>query len=256
MNLVNVFAQRFPYRSAAVFAITSLTVGDLVTQHGTADPEAKQSGEWELDHRRYFSFGSFGVYAGPFSIMYYTWLQNRVPPTTLKCCLKATLITECLVVPAIYLPLFFLHTDLVRGRELPDIWAHMRRDLVPTAVGGLALWLPATFLNFMYCPLHLRVLYQAWVELGWAILASYIMNRRDAAELADSENLLNTPTHFIKEGPNEAPEIPLLRGPSAEVAPVLPSSGASRGVLFSTDKVVGTEYVSYSSKVPAGSASA
>eukprot|EP00283_Hemiselmis_rufescens_P002127 CAMPEP_0173469926 /NCGR_PEP_ID=MMETSP1357-20121228/77614_1 /TAXON_ID=77926 /ORGANISM="Hemiselmis rufescens, Strain PCC563" /LENGTH=217 /DNA_ID=CAMNT_0014438183 /DNA_START=286 /DNA_END=939 /DNA_ORIENTATION=+ len=62
------------------------------------------------------------------------------------------------------------------GRQLwLEAWgSKVRQDLPSTVCWSFAVWAPAHFINFLYVPPHLRVVYTNMVFFSWTVFLSYV----------------------------------------------------------------------------------
>jgi len=71
---------------------------------------------------------------------------------------------------------FYAWTSLTTTGTLEQALASVQTKLVPTVQKSLILWVPAQYVNFMYVPLELKVLYGNVVALLWNVYFSLINN--------------------------------------------------------------------------------
>mmetsp|Transcript_36794 Transcript_36794/g.92495 ORF Transcript_36794/g.92495 Transcript_36794/m.92495 type:complete len:151 (-) Transcript_36794:251-703(-) len=56
-----------------------------------------------------------------------------------------------------------------------EAWgSKVRQDLPSTVCWSFAVWAPAHFINFLYVPPHLRVVYTNMVFFSWTVFLSYV----------------------------------------------------------------------------------
>lgn len=173
-------SKRRPFGMSVATAFGVVTVGDVIVQ---------ASAEGAVDLRRSAVPATYSALVAPIYFVFWRWLDARWPGTTLGPVLKKALFNQALTSPpnnAGYIAwcTYWLVPPPSHAANVPvseRVWARLRDEL-PGIVGTSALaWVPMNILNFMFVPLHHRVLFMSSVNCVWAGWLSHQVNHDGGA---------------------------------------------------------------------------
>ncbi|XP_070579442.1 mpv17-like protein [Ptychodera flava] len=122
-------------------------------------------------------FGVFGLCcSGPFNYTWFRVLEFALPGYARKTVLKKLVADQLFAAPLITAG-FFVVMDFLERKE--DVFAEAKKKTIPTWMAGLVFWPPAQFINFMFVPLHYRVVYVGIVAYLWANFLCYMRRKKD-----------------------------------------------------------------------------
>ena len=167
--------RRAPLPTKVATASSLAVAGDVAAQSTTHDLAA---GQW--DARRTLGMAVFGAaYSGVFQHHLFAWYARTWPvlgmprATQLRSTAMTVLAHQFGTYPFLYIPTFFLVTEMVRGRSVTDARARLEACFAPTYTVGLFVWTPALFIQFLYVPLPLQVLWISTCSLCWNTFLSW-----------------------------------------------------------------------------------
>lgn len=85
---------------------------------------------------------------------------------------ERTLVNQCVFIPMLYYPLFFVITALVRHLSPIEAWDFASKVYLPMLQRNLAFWIPIQFAQFALVPIDLQVLYACVAGVAWNIILS------------------------------------------------------------------------------------
>ena len=79
-------------------------------------------------------------------------------------------------VPFLYIPTFFISTELLRGQSIQTALQKCYTKAPLTLQTCWAVWIPLQIVNFGYVPRRLQVLFTNVCNLGWNVILDYTSN--------------------------------------------------------------------------------
>jgi hypothetical protein len=106
---------------------------------------------------------------------YFDVVENlESPPTEAALALGKLFINQGLVIPTVYMPLFFIVTGLVAGLNWNEIKARAQSLYFPLLRRNYFFWLPIQFLQFFVIPAEWQIPYVSSMSLLWTVILSSI----------------------------------------------------------------------------------
>eukprot|EP01121_Diplochlamys_sp_Union-15-3_P003421 TRINITY_DN1328_c0_g1_i4.p1 TRINITY_DN1328_c0_g1~~TRINITY_DN1328_c0_g1_i4.p1 ORF type:complete len:203 (+),score=22.46 TRINITY_DN1328_c0_g1_i4:40-648(+) len=131
----------------------------------------------QYDIGRTIKFGIFGLLINAPLIHYWykflDWLLQNVKGAKL---VWIQLFLDEIIFGPIYLVIYYYVMGIMNG-TLKNVPKKIKRELIPTAIESLKVWVPVQYINFKLVPPHLRVLFGNLVALGWNAYFSIISNK-------------------------------------------------------------------------------
>ena len=167
-------------------AFMSGGVADVACQSLEGGLGKKDALRWDV--RRSFAFAAFtGVYIGGVCNGIYSLyprlarrLLNRAPSPREEG-VVATMADNFIHVPALYIPVFYVSTSLIRGESGEAAVGSLRSNWTESVTACIVFWLPAQYVIFSMIPAAARVRCVAAGDFVWNIALSYMANRSKAA---------------------------------------------------------------------------
>lgn len=178
------------------FAFVSGGAADAVCQaievrfrNNSGQKQDKQaSTSFDLDGRRLLAFSAFtGIYIGGccgYIYALYPWVARRLlrrAPSAKEEGVVASLLDNFLHVPALYIPTFYLGTNLMRGEGLAHATEALRSNWKESVSLCVLFWLPAQYVIFSAVPAAARVRCVAAGDFAWNVVLSYLAHRVEEA---------------------------------------------------------------------------
>ncbi len=167
------FYAKYPKSSAGLTMAIGAAGCDAFAQY-IADPDAKIM---NYDHKRIAHFAAYNaVMCGAlWQLLYNVYYPKWFRGSHLSTSIQATIFDNFVQTPLVYLPSYYAYKSLAESRTLVDGMQDYRRDGVKMVFTCAAVWVPAQFITFFYCPPQYRILFNAVVGLGWDVLLSYLV---------------------------------------------------------------------------------
>lgn len=118
---------------------------------------------------------------GPSQHMWFNFLSKILPKRDVPTTLKKIFMGQALFGPVIN-TVFFSYNGAVQGESGPEIVARLKRDLLPTLVGGALYWPVCDFVTFKFIPVHLQPLVNSSCAYLWTIYLTYMANRKNVSD--------------------------------------------------------------------------
>jgi hypothetical protein len=96
------------------------------------------------------------------------------PPSPLSLAAAKLCVNQFVVVPLVYMPLFFALTGALGGLTPPQAAARAQALYAPLLQRNYGFWLPVQFVQFLYLPSEWQVPYVCVASLCWTVLLSSI----------------------------------------------------------------------------------
>uniref|UniRef100_A0A7S3AQ08 Uncharacterized protein n=1 Tax=Haptolina ericina TaxID=156174 RepID=A0A7S3AQ08_9EUKA len=155
-----------PLQTKSATAAIVAVVGDALAQR--SDPTVAG-----YEVMRGQSFAAFGaLYSGAWQHHLFGWLSTHC--TGSFAAAQCTLLNQLLVVPLLYVPMFFLLSGLTRGLGLKAIVAGARQRYLPLLCSNWRFWLPVQTLCFACLTPDLLVPVTCCAGIVWNLILSSI----------------------------------------------------------------------------------
>ncbi|KAL2335006.1 hypothetical protein Fmac_016219 [Flemingia macrophylla] len=129
------------------------------------------------DILRTFRMAVYGLLIlGPSQHKWFNYLSKILPEKDVTSTLKKILMGQAIFGPIIN-TVFFTYNGVLQGENGPEIIARLKRDLLPTLLGGALFWPVCDFVTFRFLPVHLQPLLNSSCAYVWTIYLTYIANR-------------------------------------------------------------------------------
>ena len=98
----------------------------------------------------------------------------------------ASLVDNFVHVPGLYIPSFYLMTNLLRGETFAGSYDTLRSNWKESVALCALFWLPAQFVIFSAVPAGARVRCVAAGDFVWNTVLSYLAHRADAPAIQEA----------------------------------------------------------------------
>ena len=158
--------------------------GDLVTQ--TTEQGGLMAGEY--DSSRGFALTSLALAWGSYIHFYLNALEWKWPQAAgLRALVQKIAFNQFVHNPFVYLPIFFTYTGLIRGKTLPEVRDHARREWWNTLVKTWAVFIPVNVVSFTLMPPRHQATLNAAAGFVYAVVLSVAASRADRRKSAERE---------------------------------------------------------------------
>lgn len=136
------------------------------------------------NYRQTFWMAMYGaLFVAPFAHSWYAFLERTILPLSsaakvtgltlanLRLAFRRAMVDQLSVGP-VFNTGFFVSRGLIAGKSSEEIGHKMRSDFLQMTGYGFCLWVPAQFMNFLFIPLHYRVLFINMVGLSWSTFSN------------------------------------------------------------------------------------
>lgn len=142
-----------------------------------ASPDAGQkfhgSTAYVHDYTRTRNMVIVGLLQGPFHHWFYMFLDRILPGRNALSVVKKTCMDQTIASPTC-LGIFFIGLGLLENRTADEIREEIDTKLYDTWKVDCCFWPPTQCVNFLFVPLHYRVLYTNFMTMIYDIFLSYI----------------------------------------------------------------------------------
>ncbi|XP_061371408.1 uncharacterized protein LOC133313993 isoform X2 [Gastrolobium bilobum] len=177
-GLVQWYLSKLETHPVVTKSITSsliFTAADLTSQMITLP-----SSSTLYDLKRTSRMAIYGLLIlGPSQHVWFNFLSKIFPNRDIPTTLKKIFMGQAVFGPAIN-TIFFSYNGAVQGESGPEIIARLKRDLLPTLLGGALYWPICDFVTFKYIPVHLQPLLNSSCAYMWTIYLTYMANRKNS----------------------------------------------------------------------------
>ncbi|XP_012223635.1 mpv17-like protein 2 [Linepithema humile] len=125
------------------------------------------------DYTRTRNMTIVGLLQGPFHHWFYLFLERILPGRSAKSVVKKTLLDQSIASPTC-LAIFFVGLGIMEHREIEEICKELKLKFADTWKVDCCFWPPTQCINFLFVPLHYRVLYTNAMTMVYDIFLSYI----------------------------------------------------------------------------------
>ncbi|KAK7277354.1 hypothetical protein RIF29_18505 [Crotalaria pallida] len=156
--------------SSLIFGAADFT-SQMITLHSSASYDLKRASRMAV----------YGLLIlGPSQHMWFNFLSKVLPKRDVSTTLKKILMGQTLFGPVIN-TVFFSYNGALQGESGPEIIARLKRDLLPTLLGGAMFWPLCDFVTFKFIPVHLQPLMNSSCAYIWTIYLTYMANRNNVS---------------------------------------------------------------------------
>ncbi|XP_028206007.1 PXMP2/4 family protein 4-like [Glycine soja] len=113
---------------------------------------------------------------GPVQHKWFNFLSKIIPKTDVLSTLTKILLGQAIFGPIIN-TVFFSYNGVLQGEGVPEIIARLKRDLLPTLLGGAMFWPVCDFVTFRFVPVQLQPLLNSACAYVWTIYLAYMANQ-------------------------------------------------------------------------------
>ncbi|CAL5185390.1 unnamed protein product [Lathyrus oleraceus] len=129
------------------------------------------------DFKRTSRMAVYGLlFLGPSQHLWFNFLSKILPKRDVNTTLKKIFMGQAVFGP-ISNTVFFSYNGALQGDSGPQIIARLKRDLLPTLLGGAMFWPVCDFVTFRFIPVHLQPLMNSSCAYVWTIYLTYMANR-------------------------------------------------------------------------------
>lgn len=125
------------------------------------------------DYARTRNMMVVGLIQGPFHHWFYTILDRILPGRSAKSIIKKTLLDQSIASPTC-LAIFFVGLGILEHHKVEEICKELKLKFWNTWKVDCCFWPPTQCINFLFVPLHYRVLYTNAMTMIYDIFLSYI----------------------------------------------------------------------------------
>jgi hypothetical protein len=101
-------------------------------------------------------------------------LMAPQPPSDLELAAAKVAVNQFLVIPTVYMPLFFAMTGALAGLDSNQSIARAQSLFAPLLSRNYFFWLPVQFLQFLFLPVQWQIPFQSVASLVWTVILSSI----------------------------------------------------------------------------------
>ena len=210
----NGMLQDEPLLTKALTAGTLAATGDMVAQRLSASrshilsyEDRQPLFEFEYDARRGATFALFGAaYTGSFQHFWFGWLNDHLmitietaemaiapwapgglpaPSPEILAAAKVA-VNQFVVIPLLYMPLYFALTGLLGGLDAEAALTRMKYLYVPLLRRNYVFWLPIQFVQFFALPPAWHVPFLSVASLVWTCVLSTLGSGKLATSNTES----------------------------------------------------------------------
>ena len=127
------------------------------------------------DAERGIAFSSLATFwNGPFMHYYFELMNRRLPAAGLRGLLSKTAITQVLLNPVVYLPLFFGWTAVARGLTVEQATGKARAEYWPALQATWGFFTPVNLINFALVPVPHQNTFNAVASIVYNTILSLL----------------------------------------------------------------------------------
>lgn len=175
LGFVGWYLRKLETQPLVTKSITSSLIfvaSDLTSQTITM-PSASAS----YDLKRTMRMATYALFIlGPSQHMWFNFLSKAFPKTDVPSTLKKILMGQAAFGPVIN-TVFFSYNSALQGENGSEIVARLKRDLLPTLLGGAMFWPVCDFVTFKFIQVQLQPLMNSSCAYVWTIYLTYMANR-------------------------------------------------------------------------------
>ncbi|XP_014472985.1 PREDICTED: mpv17-like protein 2 isoform X2 [Dinoponera quadriceps] len=125
------------------------------------------------DYMRTRNMAVVGLLQGPFHHWFYMFLDRVFPGKGARSVIKKTLLDQTIASPTC-LTIFFVGLGVLERRRIEEICQELKTKFCATWKVDCCFWPPTQCINFLFVPLHYRVLYTNAMTMVYDIFLSYM----------------------------------------------------------------------------------
>lgn len=168
---------KHPILTKSITASAIYTAADLTSQAITfaaSDASEVVSDKLEFDKSRTLRMAGYGfIISGPTLHLWFNLLSKTLPKRDLISTAKKMVLGQTVFGPAITVVFFSLNACL-QGESGSEIFARLKRDMIPTTINGLMFWPLCDFITYRYVPVHLQTLVSNSFAFIWSVYLTYM----------------------------------------------------------------------------------
>ncbi|XP_058773388.1 uncharacterized protein LOC131647512 [Vicia villosa] len=163
--------ETYPVITKSITSSLIYTAADFTSQMITLPSYAS------YDFKRTSRMAMYGLlFLGPSQHMWFNFLSKILPKRDVNTTLKKIFMGQAVFGP-ISNTVFFSYNGALQGDSGPEIIARLKRDLLPTLLGGAMFWPICDFVTFRFIAVHLQPLMNSSCAYVWTIYLTYMANR-------------------------------------------------------------------------------
>ncbi|CDW53985.1 protein Mpv17 [Trichuris trichiura] len=165
-----------PWKGQMVVAGFMMISGDLISQvaierrHSLNEIEAERAA-------RFLFIGTF--YVGPSLWAWFTFLERRVPGSTIGVAVKRMMLDQLVFAPISYLGFLSL-IGFLRRMDGDGVLEKVKNEFWPVYLANLKVWPAVQLFNFYVIPVQHRLLITKCVGFLWNTFLSWRTNRQNS----------------------------------------------------------------------------
>jgi len=164
---------KHPILTKSITASTIYTTADLTSQVITF-AVSDVSDKLEFDKSRTLRMAGYGlVLSGPTLHLWFNLLSKTLPKRDLISTAKKMVLGQIVYGPSIT-AVFFSVNACLQGESGSEIFARLKRDMIPTFTSGLMFWPLCDFITYRYVPVHLQPLVSNSFAFIWTVYLTYM----------------------------------------------------------------------------------
>lgn len=179
ISRMNTFFKKYPLFVSLVGNTIKTASADIITQKYLENKK-------ELDVQRLSVFTSFGlVYLGGWQHYLFSNLfvrcQKIMTLAKYKPFSQSVMLTFLdlgVHTPLMYYPSFYMIKGYLEKQSVNNIIQTYNDNIKNDMVAMWKLWFPAQMINFMFCPIHLRMPFITVVSFGWTMILSFMRGNK------------------------------------------------------------------------------
>ena len=181
LSRLNLFLKKHPLFVSLVGNTIKTAYADIITQKYLENKK-------QLDLQRLCVFTSFGfVYLGGWQ--YYLFNNLFVRCEKIMTLSKYKQFSRSIVLtfldigvhtPLMYYPSFYVIKGYLEKQSINNIIETYNVNIKNDMIAIWKVWLPAQMINFMFCPIHLRMPFITSVSFGWTIILSFMRGNKNS----------------------------------------------------------------------------
>lgn len=164
-----------PVLTKSVTAGAIFTAADVSSQMITLKPVES------LDLIRTLRMAGYGmVISGPSLHLWFNTVSRFLPKRDILTTFKKMFLGQAVYGP-IMTSIFFSINAGLQGETGAEIFARLKRDLIPTLVSGLVYWPMCDFVTFKFTPVRLQPLVSNSFSFLWTVYITYMASLKKAS---------------------------------------------------------------------------
>lgn len=175
-----------PVLTKGITAGVIFTVADISSQMITLEPADS------LDLIRTLRMAGYGMLiSGPTLHLWFNSVSRFLPRRDTLTTFKKMFLGQTVYGP-LMTAVFFSVNAALQGETAAEIFARLKRDLIPTLISGLVYWPMCDFVTFKFVPVRLQPLVSNSFSFLWTIYLTYMASLQKASiEASPAESSLS-----------------------------------------------------------------